>query len=309
MLVRHDSLSAMASATIMESPVLVGVGIESAQLLLDQPPHAADRNAQYVAWLLRHDMALNRGRPTRGRALLDSMHASQISPGGDDFERVRDALFWDGDTTRAEESARALVRKAALGGPVAGSGKRGGDPVYFGDVCMSALWTLSHGDTTGARRASAIIMANFDMRDSLSSPPFRLGCAFMLRAQLAVTQRRADAHAVVDSLDAFLRTAPRGPIMSMGNLAAARMYERLGDTHAALFVIRRRDFFYGRAAFYSTYLRDEARLAQKAGDAVGAADALRRYVAMRSEPESSMQGDLAEARTALTRTSKAAAGR
>jgi hypothetical protein len=131
----------------------------------------------------------------------------------------------------------------------------------------------------------------------------------LLDAQLAVIQRRADARALVDSLDSFLRSAPEGPILAIGNLAAARLYERLGETHAALFAIRRRDFFYGRAAFYSTYLRDEARLAEKAGDDAGASSALRKYVAMRGEPESILAHDAADAREALARFGRSAGGR
>jgi hypothetical protein len=129
----------------------------------------------------------------------------------------------------------------------------------------------------------------------------------MLRAQLAVTQGRANARSAVDSLDTFLRTAPEGPILVMGNLAAARMYERLGDTRAALFAIRRREFFDGRASFLSTYLRDEARLAEKTGDTGGAALALRRYISMRA-PESGLARDLAEAQESLARTTRASAG-
>ncbi|MEP7002858.1 MAG: hypothetical protein ABI969_20365, partial [bacterium] len=298
-LARKDSFSMVAIATISEVPVVVGRAIESTQSLADATPAAGDRKAEYFAFVLRHDLAFNRGRPKRGLTLLDSMRSTQPVPGLDDFERVRDVLFWDADTTGADESARALRRRAALGGPVPGSGKRGKDPVYFGDLCTAELWSLSHGDTTGARGVAGIMLAGLDMRDSLSSPQFRVGCARMLDAQLAVMQGRADARALVDSLDNFLRTAPEGPIMSMGNLAAARLYERLGDTRAALFAVRRRVFFYGRTLFYSTYLRDEARLAEKAGDTVGAADALRKYIAMRTEPERSFVADTREARAAL----------
>ena len=42
------------------------------------------------------------------------------------------------------------------------------------------------------------------------------------------------------------------------NALTMGMYERLGDSRAAHFAIRRRDFFYGRAISHSTFLRDVA---------------------------------------------------
>ena len=307
---RDDSLDTMAMITISQVPLIIGREIESSQRVHDIPPRTkTDRDERYVSYLLRHDLALNRGRPALASALLDSMRATQRSPGSDDLERVRDALFWDGDTTGADAAATALRKKAALGGPIPGTFKRGKDPVYFGDLCLSELWSLSHGDTTRARRIVDILRKDLDPLDSLSSPPFRTGCALMLHAQLAVTQKRPAARAAVDSLDAYLRTAPAGPILLMGNLVTARLYERLGDARAALFAIRRREFLFGRSAFFSTYLRDEARLAERAGDTAGAADALRRYVAMRTEPEVALRRDAEMAREAFARSGRAPVGK
>jgi serine/threonine-protein kinase len=308
-LTRRDSLSTMAVATIGALPLILGDKLDAAQRIADAPvPTNGDRNAMLLGLLMRHDIAMDRGRPARATALLDSMRTLQLLNGGEEFERLRDALFWDGDTTRAEASAQALRRKAALGGPIPGTFKRGKDPVYYGDLCLPEIWFLSRGDTSGARGIAGIMRANLDQRDSLSSPSFRTGCALLLDAQLAVTQRRRDAHAFVDSLDAFLRTAPEGPMLDIGNLATARMYERIGDSRAALFAIRRHEFFYGRASFLTTFLRDEARLAEKTGDLSGAAAAMRRYIAIRGEPEPSLARDLADARVAFARTSRASAG-
>jgi TolB-like protein len=307
-LARRDSLSSMAKITITELPYVTGRDIEAAQTLVDTPTRSdADLGARFLDLVLRHDIAMNRGRPARGAAHLDSLRLAQ--PNSDDFYRVTDGLFWDGDSAAADIAAQSMRRKAALGGPIPGTFKRGKDPAYFADLCMSELWYLSRGDTTGARRVSRVMLTNYDSRDSLSSPPMRMGCALILDAQLAVMQQRPDAHARVDSLDAFLRTAPDGPILRMGNLVTSRLYERLGDTRAALFAVRRRDFFYGRASFLSTYLRDEARLAEKAGDAAGAAEALRRYVALRGDPEPALQADVTAATEAHARLSKSLAGR
>jgi tetratricopeptide (TPR) repeat protein len=310
-LARGDSLNSMAMATIGEIPIVLGHDVDAAQTVHESRLRKRDEpeGMHFGQLVMLHDLALNRGRPSRGSGLLDSLRAFNPAMGFHEIERVKDALFWDGDTTGATAAVASMRKRASLGGPVPGSGKRGGDPMYYADLCVSELWSLSHGDTTGARRVAAVMRANLDMRDSLSSPPLRVGCALMLDAQLAVTQQRANAHALVDSLDAFMRTGPEGQILSMGNLAAARMYDRLGDNRAALMAVRRRDFFYGRTAFLSSYLRDEARLAERAGDAVGAADALRKYVALRSDPEPGLTQDLLDARAAFARTSRAAGGR
>ncbi|MEO5815187.1 MAG: serine/threonine-protein kinase [Gemmatimonadaceae bacterium] len=305
---KRDSLSTMAKVTISELPYVMGRSIDAAQTVIDTPTDKdADLATRLLDLVLRHDIAMNRGRPARGAARLDSMRTAL--PNSDDSYRVTDALFWDGDSASADASAQALRRKAALGGPVPGTFKRGRDPGYYGDLCIAELWYLSRGDTTGAHRVSGIMLANYDSRDSLSSPPFRMGCALMLDAQLAVMQGRPDARMRVDSLDAFLRTAPEGPILRMANLVSSRLYERLGDTRAALFAVRRRDFFFGRATFLSTYLRDEARLAEKAGDTAGAAEALRQFVALRGEPEPALAGEATAARDAHTRLSRSLAGR
>ena len=118
-----------------------------------------------------------------------------------------------------------------------------------------------------------------------------------------------DARARVNSLDAFLRTAPEGPILRIANPGTARLYERMGDTRAALFAVRRRDFFFGRATFLSTYLRDETRLAEKSGDTSGAAEALRQYMALRGEPEPALQAEAVAAQDAHSRVSRSLAGR
>ena len=298
---RGDSLTVMAVATIGEVAVALGRHVPSSQALHDALLRTAtDQRARSGELVMEHDLAMLRGRPTRAAAFLDSLRALPLPPGSADMERVKDALYWDGDSAGASASAKLLREK--------GLRKQRGTP-YFADLCLSEMWLLSNGDTSTTRMVIGALREGLTARDTMPNAPFRTGCALTLEAQLAVTQHRPDARVAVDRLDTFLRSGPGGLAAITGNLAAARLYERLGDDRAALFAIRRRDFFYGRPQFITTYLRDEARLATKLGDAAGASEALRRYVALRGEPEAPLAADLAQARESWARVSRTAAGR
>ena len=84
-------------------------------------------------------------------------------------------------------------------------------------------------------------------------------------------------------------------MFTIGNLIAARLFEAQGDLPRALAAVRRAD------SFYSTQRREEGRLAALNGDRSGAIRAYRRYLALRSDPEPSLRGDVQHVRAELTR--------
>ena len=87
----------------------------------------------------------------------------------------------------------------------------------------------------------------------------------------------------------------------MSNLVVARLKESEGDFPAALAAVRRREYFTSRAAFLSTYLREEGRLASRVGDREGALVAYRHFLALRSSPERALERDTALVRAEVRR--------
>jgi hypothetical protein len=81
-----------------------------------------------------------------------------------------------------------------------------------------------------------------------------------------------------------------GPAVSdaatYANIAVARLYERLGDSRAALAAIRRRGYMSGWPRYLASARREESRLALAQGDSSAAAEANRLYMSLRLDAES-----------------------
>ncbi len=181
------------------------------------------------------------------------------------------------------------LRAAKLTGD---GGPRSADP----RTILSAFRRAAGSDTAELSRDRALELAE------------NIGAGQMLVDDIIGTADRLTLTASLVSVRDGRADAPRsvsGPVDSV----SARLYERLGVNRAALAAVRRREVFYGRSVFLSTYLRDEARIAEKVGDTLSAADALRRYVLLRAAPEPSLARDTASARESLTRLPKAGPGR
>jgi hypothetical protein len=70
------------------------------------------------------------------------------------------------------------------------------------------------------------------------------------------------------------------------NLVSARLRETIGDTAGARRTVARVSIALPVSPTYrSSYLREQARLGLQAGDTVEASRALRRYLALRADPE------------------------
>jgi hypothetical protein len=98
-------------------------------------------------------------------------------------------------------------------------------------------------------------------------------------------------------------------VQDVGNLVLARLQERAGSVSAALATVRRREYFFNRAAFLSTYLREEGRLAALAGDTAGAITAYRHYLALRSNPDPELKADAESITRELWRLEREMGGR
>ena len=93
---------------------LDAVDLDRAQRVADAAvENARVQSDKYAALLTAHDLALNRGRPSA--AVVASTRSREVAVASARVslrERVRDALYWDGDSTAAATAVRELERTA-----------------------------------------------------------------------------------------------------------------------------------------------------------------------------------------------------
>ena len=288
---RRDELTPTATHTIAQVALTEAIDLDRATAVLASGIERAVTEGERFWMLLdMHDLELNRGRPSRALAVT-RQYAVAGASGFELRERVRDALFSDGDSAAAWEAARELERRAATPLPAAPNalGSR------LGERCTLELWRIAHGDTSTAREAIELLPA-----DGI--------CAPALEATLAVRGKRADAPILVERLDSLLRAGPLGGLREIGNLVVARHFEQLGEPERALAAIRRREYFIGRPPLLSTYLLEEGRLAALTGDREGAIAAYRKYLALRADAEPSVAKGVESVRAELRRLERESAG-
>jgi hypothetical protein len=140
--------------------------------------------------------------------------------------------------------------------------------------------------------------------DAADAVSFQQLCAAMLRAIQATLVVHGDAAAAGDALDSMLEAVPgsASSIIPAAILTLARLRESQGDFARALAVMRHRG--YGRAGgggpnFLATCFREEGHLAALTGDRLGAIRSYRKYLALRSRPEPTLQQDVDHVRSEL----------
>ena len=211
-------------------------------------------------------------------------------------------------------SAGVIRAKSAAPAPAADHAAR---EARLRDLCVGAQWQLARGDAgdAGAVQHALRALHTASAADPDALDPATPRCAALLRAMLAVHERRPDARAAVDRLEAvllregeFFGSAPVDVYAS--NLVLARQRATLGDLRGALAATRSRSnqAFYG-TIFLSTYLREEARLAARVGDRAAAIRAYRHYLLLRANPEPALRADAARVRAELARLEAVPAAR
>lgn len=284
------------AATALAEAISLGDARRALRQLLAKGARLDD---QLDAVLADHALALNEGR------LRDAENATirlaELQPGTHAHLRLRvlDALYGDGDTTRAETAVRALQRRSVP--------RSGADPstraVELADACVMAQWRLHRNDTTGVARAIERLRAD-SLAAGLAAPPLAGGsvaCAELLQAWLAVTLMQPGAEREVARLDSLAFTAaPSGDAITYAPVLIARLHARLGDPHAALAAIRRRTKDVGWPRYLATAWHDEGRYAMAAGVPGVAREAFRRYLLLRSQPDPELRGQMDTVRRLTT---------
>jgi serine/threonine-protein kinase len=289
---RATDLSAISAHTIADIAMSEGVDVDGAEEIWERRRRAGVAGpAPTFELLFAHDIALNRGRVARADAILDEVGDSHGALHFVSRERIRDALFWDGDTSLAAAAVRTLEAHAAAASDTALPA-----PDRAADQCVLGLWRAARGAVGGARRAADGVRA----LGAASPLPESMGCAPALDAMIASIERRPDRAAAIARLDSALAAGP-GYAAYAGNLVLARLLEAEGDVAGALRAVRRRDFLLGRQFYLSTYLREEGRLAALAGERRAALAAYRHYLALRASPDAALRDDVGAVRAEVAR--------
>ena len=231
-------------------------------------------------------MALNGGRPG------DAPRA-RIPPGyGGHRElrnRLRRALWWDGDTAQALEAAASL-RPFVDSVRVPGAGEW--EQLY--DTCALGEWRAARGDqayaAVASRRLRAARVRAGAPEDSAKIARYAVLCATLLEATRASALQAPDRTVRLAQADSIAREnifeLCCGDGVTDANLQLARLWERDGNPSRALAAVRRRAGGFPIQPYYlSTFLREEGRLSLLLGDTTGAVRAWRHYLALRPDPE------------------------
>ena len=301
---RRDGLTPISAHTVASVSQLDAVDLDRAERVADAAvENARAASDRYAALVTAHDLALNRGRPSVAIVVTARTRDAAADANTRTYlrERVRDALYWDGDSTAAAAAVRELERTAFAPVPE----KRSERVAQIVDLCNVELWRAGHGDS---RTVAASVTRLRRLAAMMSEPgieSFAGSCAMLLDAVAASAMGRADADLAVARLDSMLRTGPGGFVQDAGNLILARLKERGGDVRGALAAVRRRETFLTRPLYLSTFLREEGRLAALAGENDAAIEAYRRYLSLRATPEPPLRSGVEYVRDELEKLEKA----
>ncbi|HUQ83269.1 MAG TPA: serine/threonine-protein kinase [Gemmatimonadaceae bacterium] len=257
---------------------------------------------------MAHDFDLVAGRPSAAVAHLGAS-ADSATDINVPVLKIRDAMVADGDTAAAIEGARAL--RAFEVAPVSADSARRANQRAATRVLEP--WRLSRGDTSQTRQSLERLRA---IARTLTGPG-RADAEIeitLIEAMHADVARSPNLRTYTVRLDSMLRaldySATNVSRASFGNLVAARLLEKIGDTRGALSAARRRsDVWTQNNPYLGTQLREQGRLAALAGEREEAIRAYRHYLALRVAPEQSVQPQVSAVRRELTQLEKASVGK
>jgi tetratricopeptide (TPR) repeat protein len=264
---------------------------------------------------------INRGHPAKALGDTARPGEDEYAPHTALYERVLDALYGDGDTANGAAAVRELARTMetpALGGSDARA-------VAAADLCVVTLWRLDHGGDAGAAQAIARLRSRL-AGESPTTVATNAICATLLEAKHLAASGAPGAAAALERLDTLMRNGPGGsrngpPVAftlspayvrslvgispvgfeDFANIEIARLRERQGNLPAALAALRRRSYAYHLTDYLARQLREEGRIAALAGDRARAAKAYRHYLALRSDPEPAVRGEVEAVRGELAK--------
>jgi serine/threonine-protein kinase len=237
---------------------------------------------------IQYHLALNRGRPTEAHSF-----APRLMPEWRPLSRlaleVLSALYGDGDDRAGSAAANQLVSEVER--PLARDAAELRSQMIH--VCVSAQWSLAHGETRMVDRALTKLRTP-EPGAVGSIVAFYETCAATIAAWRSVVEHRPDSRALLTRLDSLLLTGTPWHWALPEYRVAARLWEMTGDRVRAVAAIRRRRI--DITNYLAADLGEEGRLALAAGDTAGAVTAWRHYLALRSDPEPTLRAEAAHVR-------------
>lgn len=261
-----------------------GTGATQAKSAIDRfialAPTDADRRgrSRYA-----HDVMLDLGRPSDASRYLAASKDSALDLNAY-ILTVRDAELGQIPEQQAIESVRLLSQYEARPDAADSTGRA----VQRALVRVLEPWRIAHGDTSQTRRSlQRLRLFAKDARNDPVNAELEIAFVEMLYADAAQSPNLRRAVGRLDSLTLLLDVAP-APTgrLAQQTIVGSRMWEKLGEPRRALSLA-------GRYAVWSTesmpylgaQLRDQGRLAVKAGDRKRALRAYEHYLRMRATAE------------------------
>ncbi|MGQ0560877.1 MAG: FlgO family outer membrane protein [Gemmatimonadota bacterium] len=252
----------------------LGVRVQDAELAAAILQQRADSSGNVAAMNWARELGafvyLNVGRPSQ-------------APGAPTFwggwetpatRRVLEALFWDRQPASVQEQV------ARLSDFVRVIPQTGQDSLITAWAhCALGLWHMNQADTMRARPHVAAAL-----HTTVGRIPGTQHCHASLLALQAFARTSPDRFTRLEQLDSLTRRAPGRYSATVGDLVAARLFERSGRPERALQAVRRNSP-YGAQVMLSSLLREEGRLALITGDTAGAIHAYRHFLTLRYNPE------------------------
>jgi tetratricopeptide (TPR) repeat protein len=273
------------------------VGLGDVELAIRELEHRAVTGPKlWDAREHRLEFLLNTGRPTVALALTDSLASGEPYPGWAKVTRIENALYWDGDTAAAAADVVALSaadRRRSRTSPPAGAEVRA--------HCRLGLWALHHGDAALVRTWSSRLHGEQTKPDQAFNDDDRAACAVLLDAWLAWHGADApEARRLLDRADSLYIASDVMDDWVLTNLVTAHLREAAGDLPGAARAIRRvRVALPVSPTYWSTYLREGARIKVEAGDTAEAVRDLRRFLVLRGGAEPALRAEVDSARARL----------
>lgn len=241
--------------------------------------------------------ALNGGRP---REVAGMDPGADHAGNGLHRARLKFAMSWDGDTVAALQSAKVLAR--STGAWAVGAAAQ--DQLY--DTCTLGEWQGSRGAYQEVASAiRRLRQARPASTDSGRTERYLALCITLLEAMHASGTGAPFARAKVATADSLARELVdeiccETERISDANIQIARLWEREGDLSAAMRALSRRSAQFRIAPMYmSTFTREEGRIALLLGDTATAMSAYRHYLALRPNPQPSLQPGVDSIRATL----------